>query len=329
MEELRLDDDSARHSAALRHRLKEPLATVLTQYFNEEKIQPDWSAVTLAQIQVLVDTLNIANISKWHALLMVETLIANPDLPFNSELEVAGLEVASKKGSLSAMLELADYYLQGIRVEKDVIKAINYLEQSAEKKSAAALNKLAQIYTYGLGVPINYDKAFRYYKLSAELGDKYGQYGLAFALKNGWGTEKNPSAEIFWTILSAEQGFDQAQHDMGWNYHMNDDFGIDYKLALFWYKLAAAQGFMDSINNIGELYLNGNGVDKDLVEAYQWFSIAAMNGDKDAATSVSDIENEITEDEKKIALTAKSNWLNLHPLADKKIIESISTKLRR
>ena len=54
-----MDDDSARHSAALRYRLKEPLATVLTQYFNEEKIQPDWSTVASVQIQVLVDGLGI------------------------------------------------------------------------------------------------------------------------------------------------------------------------------------------------------------------------------------------------------------------------------
>ena len=321
MNDLRLDDDSARHCAELRAILKEPIADAIRQYFTDQKMQPDWSPVILAQLQVLIDSLNSTNIDKVQARMIFDAMLAHPELQFNAELEVAGLKIAARNGYLDAMTRLAEFYLHGYRVNKDINECIYYLELAAENGSMASVNKLAEIYAYGVGVQADHTKSVEYFKKSATSGDMYGQYGLGIAFRKGWGVEKNENADLFWITLAAEQGLDQAQHDIAWNYHMNEGFGINYQLAYFWYQLAAAQGFMDSINNLGELYLHGNGVEKNLSEALKWFSIAALHGDEDAKNSVSEIKNKISREDEEASIIAMNIWLDLHSAAKKRILE--------
>ena len=64
MNSIRLDDDSARHAARLRDIFKESYVNDVKHYFSHQQQEIDWSAFVLAQMQVLLDTVNVKNFDK-------------------------------------------------------------------------------------------------------------------------------------------------------------------------------------------------------------------------------------------------------------------------
>jgi len=332
MNSIRFDDDSARHAARLRDIFKESYVDDVKSYFSHLQQEIDWSAFVLAQMQVLLDTVNVKNFDKADALIALNAFFSSK-ADFNVDMEITGLEIEANKYSLDAMLRLADIYETGIKVEKNMAKAIDYLERAASLNSTAAMVRLGIMYADGISVDKDLKKSFHFFKSSAELGDKFGQYNLANMyekysfdeisdeeiIDDGFLDLKKITLSRVWITLAAELGLANAQHDLAWSFHMDESFGIDFKIAEFWYKLAAAQGFLDSINNLGELFLNGQGVEKDLTEAYKWFHIASARNDADALESLSELEKILSASEIEQALIRKQNWLAIHPLAKLKI----------
>jgi TPR repeat protein len=332
MNSIRLDDDSARHCAKLRDSFKESYVNEVKNYFSSTKEEIDWSAIVLAQMQVLLDTINLKNIDKSEARIVLNAFFAST-ADFNVEMEIMGLAIEADQDSVSALLRLANLYDEGIKTKRNLYKSIQYLERAIELDSSIAMNRLGIIYADGIVVEKNLKKAFKYFKSSAELGDMYGQYNVGkfyekfdfpdftdddFLIDELTHTRKTVLSRL-WINLAAEQGLASAQHDIAWGYHMDEIHGIDYKLALFWYRLAASQGFLDSINNLGELFLNGQGVVADHIEAYKWFHIASVNNDADALDSLAALEKTLSPSEIQNALTRKQNWLSIHPVATKNI----------
>ncbi len=332
MNSIRLDDDSARHAARLRDMFKESYVVNVENYFSNLKQEIDWSAFVLAQMQVLLDTINVKKFNKTDSWFVLNAFFSSK-ADFNVDMEIAGLELEADKNSLDALYRLADLYETGSKVEKNITKAIDYLDRAATLNSTIAMVRLGIIYENGIDVDKNIKKSFRYFKLSAKLGDKYGQYNLGKLYEKYDLNEINDDEYVedeftelrkitlsrVWITLAAEQGLANAQHDLAWLYHMDESFGVDYKIALFWYKLAAAQGYLDSINNLGELFLNGQGVDKDLITAYVWFHIASANNAPDALESLNELEKILRSSEIEKALVQKKNWLLMHPIAKKNI----------
>ena len=335
MNSIRLDDDSARHAARLRDIFKESYVNDVRNYFSHQQQEIDWSAFVLAQMQVLLDTVNVKNFDKTDAWIVLNAFFSSK-ADFNVDMEITGLEIEADKNSLDALHKLADLYEAGIKVEKNATKAIAYLDRAASLNSTAAMVRLGIMYADGILVDKDLKKSFRYFQSSSELGNKYGQYNLGkFYEKHtlneinddefvddGYGELRKTTLSRVWITLAAEQGLANAQHDLAWSYHMDESFGIDYKIAFFWYKLAAAQGFLDSINNLGELFLNGQGVEKDPIAAYQWFHIASVHNDADALESLSELETILSASEIEQALISKQNWLAMHPIAKTKIYDT-------
>ena len=333
---IRYDDDSALHCAQLRDILKLTYINEVTNYFSNLNQEVDWSGFILAQMQVLLDTVNIKNFDK-NDIFIALNVFLNSKTKFDLDLEIAGLELSAKNNSPDALYRLADLYENGSRIEKNVTKVVEYLERAVELNSSEAMNRLGIMYTDGIDITKDLKKAFHYFQLSAKTGDTHGQYNLGkfydkydfseisndeFLQDEFTGVRKKALSRV-WIMLAAEQGLANAQHDVAVGYHIGESSAIDYKLALFWYQLAAAQGFLDSINNLGELFLNGHGVNKDLVSAYKWFNIASANNDLDALESITSLERVLSASEIEEALVHKQNWLSLHPIAKKNIYGSV------
>jgi len=310
---------------------KESYVIDLKNYFSNQKQEIDWSAFVLAQMQVLLDTINLKNFNKTDAWVVLNACFSSK-ADFNVDMEIIGLDLEADKNSLDALHILADLYEVGSKVEKNIKKTIDYLDRAATLNSTAAMVRLGKMYADGIVVDKDLKKSFRYFQLSAELGDKFGQYNLGKLyekydlneindenVKDEFAELQKKTLSNVWITLAAEQGLANAQHDLAWSYHMDESIGIDYKIALFWYKLAAAQGFLDSINNLGELFLNGQGVKKDYILAYKWFHIASVNNDADALESLSELEKILSFSEIEHALIQKQNWLSMHPIARKNI----------
>jgi hypothetical protein len=315
---------------------KESYVNDVKNYFSNLNQEIDWSAFVLAQMQVLLDTINVKNFDKTDAWVVLSAFFSSK-ADFNVDMEIIGLELEADKNSQEALHRLADLYEVGTKVEKNITKTIAYLERAAKLNSTAAMVRLGIMYADGIVVNKDLKKSFHYFQLSSELGDKYGQYNLGKIydkydlnefkkndefIKDEFLELRKKTISRVWITLAAEQGLANAQHDLAWSYHMDESFGIDYKSALFWYTLAAAQGFLDSINNLGELFLNGQGVEKDLITAYKWFDIASVHNDEDALESISELEKILSTSEIEQALSRKQNWLSMHPIARNNIYGS-------
>lgn len=88
------------------------------------------------------------------------------------------------------LYDIAIIFRDGIGIDKDVKKCINYCERAGNKGSAIALNQLGIIYELGIRneksiiVPINTIKAEQFYKKAAELGLDIATKNLARIKEN-------------------------------------------------------------------------------------------------------------------------------------------------
>ncbi len=75
------------------------------------------------------------------------------------------IKTAADNNVVFAIYLLAQYYEQGVGVDKDINKAIELYINCAEFNISSAMYKLGCIYYYGIDIDIDYDKAFFYLNL--------------------------------------------------------------------------------------------------------------------------------------------------------------------
>ena len=93
----------------------------------------------------------------------------------------------AERGDLTAQLNLAQLYLNGIGVSQDDAEAQKYLRLAAAQHHPWAQYNLGVLYEHGRGVPQNYAEAVKFYRLAAEQGDADAQYNLGVSYESGKG----------------------------------------------------------------------------------------------------------------------------------------------
>jgi len=101
------------------------------------------------------------------------------------------LEQADKKNNPVASYALGTWYLHGTYVEKDLRKAIYYLNKASHGEVKEAFYDLAVCYEKGVGVKKNLQKAFENYLTASYLGDKDSLYEIVRCLYYGIGVKEN------------------------------------------------------------------------------------------------------------------------------------------
>lgn len=134
---------------------------------------------------------------------------------------------------------------------------------------------LGVVYSEGLSVERNTSKAIEYYMKSAELGYDAAQAYVGHAYYSGEGVEKNDFEAVRWYTLAATQGYAAAQCNIGICYEFGDGIERNYADAVHWYKLAAQQGNATAQFNLGLCYEDGVGITKNQKEAIKCYKLAA------------------------------------------------------
>ena len=83
------------------------------------------------------------------------------------------------------------FQVKGKGVEKNISKAIDYLQQAEALGSSAGAYILAELYNDGKEVEKDFSKAFNYYKKSAELGHNEALEIVGNIYEKGEFVEKN------------------------------------------------------------------------------------------------------------------------------------------
>ena len=110
---------------------------------------------------------------------------------FYYEIAFKIFEIAAKNKQIQAMVYLARMYSEGLYVEENQSKAIEYLKQASDLGGINAKCILASIALTGSNNDVPKEDALKYYMEAADLGSLYAKFCIAEIYKNGVLVEKN------------------------------------------------------------------------------------------------------------------------------------------
>ncbi len=201
---------------------------------------------------------------------------------------LSGYEKSEKENvNATAEYRVGLIYLNGLGVDKNIEKAINWLEKSALNGNSSASYRLAVLYDKGIDVTQNTDKALYYYRLAVIKNHPYAHYKLGnIAFEK---CQINNAIECF--EQAAEKNISHAWYKLGQIY-FNEEYGVlDTEKANVCYSKALQQYISDyeespddfTAYRIGQMYLNAQGTEQNIRESITWFEKSVQQGNHDAA----------------------------------------------
>lgn len=123
---------------------------------------------------------------------------------------------AAANGSTDAMINLANLYVQGQGVTRDLARAAAWYRRAAEAGDPVAQVHLGEAYEAGAGLARDNRQAALWFQRAAEQGDAQGAFNLGVMLATDYGTgleasnaEQRTTARR-WLSAAAEQGHQEA-----------------------------------------------------------------------------------------------------------------------
>ncbi|MEO4053325.1 tetratricopeptide repeat protein [Solibacillus sp. CAU 1738] len=113
-------------------------------------------------------------------------------------LNISELTTLSNDGDSKAQGVLAYYYQEGIKVNKDYEKSLEWYLISAENGNTTSMVNIAYLYSNGIGVKQDHEKAFKWNLKAAENGDSSGMFNVSKKYEFGLGVEKNLKKASYW-----------------------------------------------------------------------------------------------------------------------------------
>lgn len=166
---------------------------------------------------------------------------------------------AANKGNIDAAYSLAELYLVGLGVEKNIPEALAFIKFSADAGQAEACNVLGSWYIWGspnkeVNIEIDEERGLPYLMMAAEKGNAEAQCSMGDVYYYGnCGILPNPEEAFKWYLKSA-----QKNHPTG-------------------------------LKRVGTRYLDGHGVEKDLDKAEEYLLRARDNGASDIDFFLGDV----------------------------------------
>lgn len=133
---------------------------------------------------------------------------------------------------------LGKEYMNGIHVEQDIEKAIQYFEKCLEKNNPYAAFKLGKIYLENRDVM----KGIRYMDICAKQGNDIAQYILGMIYLKDEQIEKNVDKAIDYLARSAKQNNRFAQYALGKLFLFGKEVKRDEEKALYFLSCSSIQG---------------------------------------------------------------------------------------
>lgn len=111
-------------------------------------------------------------------------------------------------GDFNAAYALGSWYLHGNHVEKNLSKAMVYLEFAADNNVSSALYDLAICYEKGVGVGEDKEQAFKLYLKAALLGDNQSIYEVGRCYYYGLGVTEDKDLSDVWLEIAELKGIE-------------------------------------------------------------------------------------------------------------------------
>ncbi|KAA6182479.1 protein kinase [Thiohalocapsa marina] len=193
---------------------------------------------------------------------------------------------AADKGSPEAQLNIGYIYDLGLVGVEDDLEAVRWYRKAADQEYPEAENMLGRMYQEGEGVEQDMSAAVSWFRKAAEKNLAVAQYNLGLCYQEGSGVEADSESAVDWYRKAAEQGIPNAENMLGRMYQEGEGVEQDLFEAVSWFRKAAEKDFAYAQYNLGLSYQDGLGVDKDIDKAIYWYRKSANNGDEDAAAAL-------------------------------------------
>lgn len=241
-------------------------------------------------------------------------------------------EIADDEGYYIAMVKLYFCYSEGLCAQKDIPKALEYLDRAVKDNYAPACLIKGNLYYDGaLGMPEDKEAAFRLFCVAAKKDNYSAIFNVGMCTRDGIGTQKD--------VHKAIECFQKCADETGdvrslWNLYKiysegedgvaaNPALGVEYLtkaadlgngdalfelgLDYFYGKYVAAQsdekavecfmkggeaGHHACAKNVGLCYKDGRGVPQDNAKAMEWLEKAADLGSVDAYLQLGNAYND-------------------------------------
>ncbi|CCX98295.1 putative uncharacterized protein [Enterocloster bolteae CAG:59] len=194
------------------------------------------------------------------------------------EKAVAWLEKAAEAEHASAQYALANIYLAGEAVAKDVTKATELFTRAAKQGHDYAAYQLGKQFLQGEETEKDVEAAIKWLKQSAAANNQYAQYSLGKLYLDGEKVEKDIRTAITYLKKSAAQNNAFAEYRLGRFYLLGEDVEADVKEAVQWLEQSASQGNQYAQYALGKLYLCGHEVPRNKEKALPYLEASAAQG---------------------------------------------------
>jgi len=121
----------------------------------------------------------------------------------------------AKDQNTETALDIAEMYLEGRGVDRDIQKAIEYYNELAEKYVVEAHLKLGEIYVSAAPLKPDYELAEEHFQLAEQLGSAEAAYQLGLMWLNGQGHKANRTSMIDMFERAAENAYVFANYYRG------------------------------------------------------------------------------------------------------------------
>ncbi len=189
----------------------------------------------------------------------------------------------AEKGYLAAFANIGGTYQFDLG---NLAEALKWYRRGADLDDVSSQTHLAEMYLEGWGVKRDLTEALRWFMPSASRGYALSEYKVGLVYQQGDSkVRRDMTQAVEWFSKSAAKGFARAQNDLGVLYEKGDGVPRDEREAARWYRLAAEQGWALGQINLAFLYENGEGVGRDREEAFYWYRLATQARRDDLAST--------------------------------------------
>ncbi len=195
-------------------------------------------------------------------------------------LSFQSLIVRAESGDERAQNNLGLRYRDGINLEEDEAKAVEWFRRAADQGDAEAMDHLGFMHLKGRGLVEDRKVAVGYFQSSAAKGFASAMYNLGDCYFSGLGVEQNYQLAVEQWQAASKLKHRGSIWRLALMYATGESVPKDREKAMVLCRDAAKGGHMNAALLMGELEMSGGNVK----EAYKWWKEAAKLGSPHAKT---------------------------------------------
>lgn len=195
---------------------------------------------------------------------------------------LAEFSYLADEGDATAYYYLGKMYAEGLGVEQDTAKAVEYYQKAEKMYNIDAAYELAQVLLKEAkdSSDEKFSAGLDYLKRSAYAGQADALLQLGEMYENGTFVDLDYKSAFGFYLMSALKGNARAQFKLSVLYLTGRGVPQDYENGLKWIARSAKQGYVLAQEKLAFIRSSAPGL-KNLPDAYAWYSIIAAYNSED------------------------------------------------